>query len=197
VTERKERRSYFRIDDVIGLSYEIIDEDKRPASEEKNDVERAFHRALADIDCELNRVTNLIWRENPAVAKALGILNKKIALVAAHCPPRGRDMIENHEEYTANISGSGMSFRSTEALPRDTRLNISAVLKPSNVQLQFNAWVVSCERVQDMPQELFLLRVRIAEEETAVKEQLVQHVVQKQSQNRVSARKTERELRAP
>lgn len=181
---RKERRSYFRIDDVIGLSYEIIEDKTPPNVIQANEAEVAFSRALKEIDSELNRAANLVWRESPSMARALGILNKKVSLVAQYCPPQGVTAPDHYEEYPANISGSGMSFRSTEQLAKNTRLNICAILKPSNVELQFAACVVSCERVQDMPRELFLLRVQIAEEETAAKELLVQHVVQKQSYER-------------
>lgn len=188
--ERSERRGYFRIDDVIGLSYEVIEDGPQLVVPKEDDAALAFALALKEIDAELNRATNIVWRENPTAAKALGILNKKISLIARYCPPQGMEALDSYEEYTANISGSGMSFRSTEQLEADTRLNICAVLKPSNIKLEFAAHVVSCERVQDMPRELFLLRVQIAEEETAAKEQLVQHVVQKQSQNRVEEKQS-------
>ncbi|MFK7974654.1 MAG: PilZ domain-containing protein [Halioglobus sp.] len=188
--ERNERRSYFRIDDVIGLSYQVIDAKPQLVVPKEDNAGAALKLALAEIDAELNRATNTVWRENPAMAKALGILNKKVALIAKHCPTQDIEPLDAYEEYTANISGSGMSFRSTEKLEKGTHLNISAVLKPSNIRLHFSAHVVDCKQVQDMPRELFLLRVQIAEEETAAKEQLVQHVVQKQSQNRVEEKQT-------
>lgn len=190
MNQRGERRGYFRIDDVIGLSYEVIEDGPQLVVPKVDDAALAFTQALQEIDLELNRATNLVWRENPATAKALGILNKKLSLIARYCPPQGLEALDSYEEYSANISGSGMSFRSTEKLDADTRLHICAILKPSNIKLDFAAQVISCERVQDMPRELFLLRVQIAEEETAAKEQLVQHVVQKQSQNRVEEKQS-------
>lgn len=190
MNERNERRGYFRIDDVIGLSYEVIEDNPQPEVANEEDENDIFAKALKAIDTELNGATNLVWRENPAIAKALGVINKKISLVAQYCHPRGLELFDAYEEYAANISGSGMSFRSTEELKQGTCLRITAVLKPSNIRLDFSADLVSCERIQEMPIELFLIRVKIAEGEVAAKEQLVQHVVQKQSQNRVEEKQT-------
>ena len=186
MSNKKERRSYFRIDDEIGLNYEVIDDDAVDQPDPETEVELAFRAELDAIDVELNRAANTVWQENPAIAQALGILNKKLSLIAQHCPPQGLDRFNHVEEYAANISGSGMSFRSTEKLEKDAKLRIKAVLKPSNISIRFVASVVDCERVQEMPREVFLLRVKIADHETAAREQLVQHVVQKQSLNRAA-----------
>ena len=40
--------------------------------------------------------------------------------------------------------------------------------------------VIECEPLQEIPNELYLLRIRIDDDNEAEKEQLVQHVVQKQ-----------------
>jgi len=186
-----ERRSYFRIDDVIGLNYEVVDDNAPTDTPTYNEAEEAFRAELVAIDAELNRATNIVWQGNPAMAQALGVLNKKVSLIARYCPPQGLEGFEPVQEYTANISGSGMSFRSTESIAKHTQLRIQAVLKPSNITVRFVATVVSCERVQDMPRELFLLRVKIADDETDAREQLVQHVVQKQSLQRVEQRAAE------
>lgn len=178
---KKERRSYFRIDDVIGLSYEIVDEEQPVEAEETLSPDELLARQLREIDFELNRATNLVWQVSPAIANAIGILNKKMALLARHYSQQGAALPEHCEEYKANISGSGMSFRSTEALEIGTLLRVSAVLKPSNIEVNFIAEVVGCDKVQDMPTTLFLLRIRLLDDEFAAREQLVQHVVQKQS----------------
>lgn len=186
MSENGERRSYFRIDDVIGLKYEVVGHTEIHPVPDLSAPQREFERQLFEIDKEFNRAVNTVWQEDPAIAQALGLLNKKIALVAQHCTPQELDISKYYEEYTANISGSGMAFRTQERLEPDTALDISAILKPSNVQLHFTANVVSCERIQEMPKELFLLRVRISDEDQAAREQLVQHVVQKQWKNRAA-----------
>lgn len=178
---RKERRSYFRIDDVIGLSYEVVDLEAEPQPDESLTTDQLFARQLRDIDFELNRATNLVWQVSPAIASAIGILNRKMSLLARHYSEQSAALPDDCEEYKANISGSGMSFRSTEDLAEGTVLRVCAVLKPSNIEVNFNAEVVGSEKVQDMPTALFLLRIKLLDDEFSAREQLVQHVVQKQS----------------
>lgn len=186
MSENNERRSYFRIDDVIGLKYEVAGSEESQPVPDLSAPQRELERQLQEIDREFNRAANTVWQEDPAIALALGLLNKKVAVIAQHCAPQDLASTQYYDEYTANISGSGMAFRTTECLAPDTPLDVSAILKPSNVQLQFTANVVSCERVQEMPQELFMLRVRISDEDEAAREQLVQHVVQKQWKSRAT-----------
>lgn len=177
-----ERRSYFRIDDVIGLSYVVLEDGETFVAPGESEHELAFTHLLRDLDTQFNRAANTVWQTNPSGAHALGILNQKLNLIAKHYLPSETQPLEPFEEQYANISGSGMSFRSPTEMAIDTRLRVSAMLKPSNIQVHFTAEVVTCELVQDMPDKSYLVRITINEQDEAAREQLVQHVVQKQSQ---------------
>ena len=90
-------------------------------------------------------------------------------------------IVDNVVGVTASISGCGMAFHCREPLAVETRLRVSVALKPSQIVVAFNARVVSCERVSEIPAKDYLLRISIDENCTAAREQLVQHVVQRQS----------------
>ena len=178
--EEREKRGYFRIEDIVGLKYCELEEGETFPAAQKGGASDIFQQMFDEIDVALNRVVNTIWQENPSVAQALGMLNRKINLIAEQCPWQEEPSLANFMEQSASISGSGMSFTTSEQYRRGAKLGISVILQPSNIQLQFTATVVECEPLQEVPNELFLLRLRIDDDNEAEKEQLVQHVVQKQ-----------------
>lgn len=183
-TVTAERRAYFRIKDEIALSYSVIKDGEDDPHDALGDVELSLLSMLANVDQELNEVINILWRENSTAAQALGLLNRKVSMVAAHvlqdedCPGKG------YEELTASISGCGMAFESADPVAVDTRLKVSAILRPSNIRVQFTALVVACERLSDIPASSYLLRIGIDEDCSDAREQLVQHVVQRQFSSR-------------
>jgi len=180
VTDFKERRSYFRIEDVIGLNYCLLEQGEEFCSTQPGDAVGPFRRLLDEIDVAFNRAANTIWQRDPATAQALGLLNRKLDLIAEQCPPREELPLEHFDEQTASISGSGLAFTTSKPYPVSARLGIALVLKPSHIKLRFTARVVACEPMQEVPNELYLLRIEIDDSNESVREQLVQHVVQKQ-----------------
>ena len=186
-TVTAERRAYFRIKDEIALSYSVIKDGEDDPHDALGEVELSLLSMLANVDQELNEVINILWRENSTAAQALGLLNRKVSMVAAHvlqdedCPEKG------YEELTASISGCGMAFESADPVAVDTRLKVSAILRPSNIRVQFTALVVACERLSDIPASSYLLRIGIDEDCSDAREQLVQHVVQRQFSSRDSS----------
>jgi len=85
------------------------------------------------------------------------------------------------ENPSASISGCGMAFHCDDPLAVETRLNVWVALQPSRIVVSFTGRVVACERASDIPARNYLLRISIDENCHAAREQLVQHVVQRQS----------------
>lgn len=180
MTQETERRDYFRINDIIGLSYTVLKsgEEFLPAS--PDGLSKKLADSLAEVDAKFNQIENALLQENPTVAQALGLLNRKITSIAAHDAQQSGHPIKSYDEIEANISGSGMGFHCVEPLATETRLRVSVILKPSNIDLEFTATVVSCDPVPASPAGAYWMRIKIDEEYHAASEQLVQHVVQKQ-----------------
>ncbi len=177
MTEQTERRRYFRINDIIGLSYAVL-QDGEEFSPESTD---GLAEKLAKFDARFNRIENTLWQENPTVAQALGLLNTKISTIAAHYTQQAGHPTESYDEMEVSISGCGLAFDCVEPLPPQTRLRVGVLLKPSNIELKFSAAVVACEPALADPAGAYWMRIEIEEENHAAREQLVQHVVQKQS----------------
>lgn len=180
-TKNKERRSYYRINDMVGLTYRVIGTPKDMLPHSSDSLGLSLTDLLNEIDHEFNNLTNILWHENPVVAKAFGLLNKKLSIIAAHSLQRNEEqVIASYEEMLVNISGCGMSFHSTEPITTGTQLMLSIVLKPSNVLLDIKSQVISCEKQSDTNSDKpYMIRVSFTDSDTA-QEQMIQHVVQKQ-----------------
>lgn len=181
IGRQKERRSYFRIVDEVGLRYSIIGQDEDAAVECAGEIELSLPALLADLDQQFNRAANALWAENTLAAQAIGILNRKISLLAGHFLQGVEEVQHQYADVSASISGCGMAFHCQEPLAMETRLRVWVVLQPSMVVVSFTARVVACERVSEIPAPDYLLRLSIDEHCNAAREQLVQHVVQRQS----------------
>jgi hypothetical protein len=177
-----ERRDYYRINDTVGLSYVVVEEGEDSPAETPGEFGMPLTNLIAEIDREFNQVSNALWRENPAVAQAVGLLNKKISMVAAISLQQDHQAVDPYDEVMVNISGTGIAFNCNESLITGTRLRLSVVLKPSNIYLTFMGDVVACDKPETEEDEgMYWVRVNIDEDNSAVHEQLIQHVVQKQS----------------
>ena len=180
MSEIKERRSYFRINELIGLTYSTLDDNAAIKPEGIDELGMPLTDLFAELDIKLNKTTNILWQENPTVAEALGLLNQKISIIAAHGLQTGNHAIESYEDIMVNISGCGIAFDTNEHISPGTRLKVSVVLKPSHIKLDLTAVVVACEEQPAGTSSPYWMRIHFEDNDIAAHEQLIQHVVQKQ-----------------
>jgi hypothetical protein len=180
-TRSAERREYYRINDVVLLRYEFIPEspDDEPTGGETGGLEISTGRLLAEIDRELNQTINTVWRENPSVAQALGLLNRKVSIVAAQAFEYAEAGVQSYDDTMVNMSGSGIAFESRDAITEGARLRLSIILSPSQVNLSIAGTVVACEERLTSSSMPYWVRVTF-DDDLQAQEQLIQHVVQKQ-----------------
>ena len=173
-----ERRRYFRINDTVGLSYTLLDSHRHGNA---HLVEITAAHVLAQIDHDLNKVINALWRETPTVAKAIGLLNRKIEVLTDEIigDDRITPMERDQQMTDVSISGCGMAFDSEVELAVDQRLELFLTLKPSNTHITIHGSVVACDATQDS-EKPYRLRIEFAESDAAAQEQLIQHIVQRQ-----------------
>lgn len=176
-----ERRKYYRINDVVLLRYEIMPEppEGQQPSEDTGGLEISTGSLLAELDRELNKSVNAVWRESPMVAQALGLLNRKISVIAAQALDYEEEGVHSYDSSMVNLSGCGIAFEGRQSLEPGTRLQLSIILKPSQVTLSIAGTVVSSEERLDSAALPFWIRVDF-DDDLQAQEQLIQHVVQKQ-----------------
>lgn len=174
---KTERRRYYRIDDLVRLSYHKLN-DVELSQREGQHAEVPLATLLAELDRELNQAINLCWQQDPLLAKALGLLNQKLSLIASQEPGLIDNQASGNEETAkVNISGCGMAFEGRSSFSAEDRLLLYITLSPSNTQLNLQARVVECS-VKGPGQDTFQIRVEFEHSEAA-QEMLIQHIVQK------------------
>ena len=179
MVKNAEKRSYYRINDLVGLAYKVLGQNEEAPSPLSGNLGLSATRLLAEIDHEFNQATNILWHENQTIAKALGLLNKKLSIIAAHSLPDEDQHIDSYEEIMVNISGCGIAFDSAENLSIGTRLQLSILLKPSNTLLHFTGEVVASDNKSTHAEKPYSVRINF-DENNSSQEQLIQHIVQRQ-----------------
>lgn len=178
----RERRKYYRINDVVMLRYEVLTHDD-PNSQGieggSGSLEISTGTLLAEIDRELNNSINAVWRDNPTIAQALGLLNRKISVLAAQALDYEEADAHSYDDTLVSLSGCGIAFEAREALAEGVRLRLSVILRPSQVTLSIAGTVIGCEQRLSSAAMPYWIRVDF-DEDLQAQEQLIQHVVQKQ-----------------
>ena len=180
---RQDRRRYFRINDWVGLSYRPVSlQLDREARSEGDNVQISSAQLLDTIDKELAEALNLLWRNSPAVANVLGLLNKKMNFLASGM---ALDYLPGetvtHEQAHVNISACGIAFGCDESFKAGELLELQLLLKPANTRLQVKGRVNACEKARAGRGKPYFLRLDFVDIQTQVQEELIQHIVRRQS----------------
>lgn len=171
-----ERRRYFRIDETVGISYEVID------PENKEQKRKAVHSDVLDLvfqqDQQIEKLLNELADESPKVAQLVGLFNQKLERIVqqlimdSHLVGKIANRVQE-----ANISACGMAFENTESIPLDTHLRLELTLYPSKKHIFSEAVVVACD---EAPKGWYW-RVDFCGMSNRSQEELIQHIVQSQS----------------
>lgn len=191
--DRPDRRRYFRIDDLVGLRYQLADlQETDTTSKEAGKVQITSINLLKSIDRELTAALNVLWQSNPMAANAIGLLNKKMDILAAEMEMDydKLQVIDAHSKQV-NLSACGMAFECQERFDIGQLLALTIVLKPANTPVHLRGRIVGCDWLDGHNVRTYLLRVDFDHVDLAVEEQLIQHIVRRQSSQIGSRQKTE------
>jgi len=178
-----ERRRYFRIDETVGLAYRLAEDNSHGEhAQPAEHIHMTTNQILKTIDNELHGFVNTIWREDPVLAKALGLISKKMDIIASELEfalnPMGPTTMED-EEMVVNLSGCGIAFNCDQQFERNALLELFITLNPSTTAIALAGTVINC---RNMAQDtgVFRIQVDFTEIESDEQERLIQHVVQRQ-----------------
>lgn len=178
----QDRRRYFRINDWVGLSYCAIGGADAEFCADVDNVQISSAQILETIEKELSSALNVLWQNNPQAANVIGLLNKKIDFIAAEMDLgylQG-DLLQ-HEQIQVNLSACGMAFECAEQFDTGQMLELDLLLKPANSKLKLRGCVTACERAEAGSKKAYLLRLDFVGTDTHVREELIQHIVRRQS----------------
>jgi len=147
-----------------------------------DNVQISSAQVVKTIDRELTAALIVLWQSNPAAAIVIGLLNKKLDFIAAELELGylGGGLIK-HEQTQVNISACGMAFECDEQFDAGQMMELNLLLKPVNATLKLKGCVNACDRVAAGSGKLYLLRLDFVSTDAHVREELIQHIVRRQS----------------
>ena len=171
------RRRYFRIVDSLGVSYRLIESDKKDDGDSEKNINTLsilnHHNTL--IQSQLEAVES----KDPEVAALVDLINKKIdALLMVLELDNLMSQHACHRVDEASISASGIAFPIDEPLAPNGLIELDMLLRPSAKHVVAIGQIVSCERIPN--DEAYYLRVEFTEMTDTNREILIQHIVQRQ-----------------
>lgn len=164
-----ERRRYFRINDTVKLSYQVLDKHSHKTLDEDRfdliaEQDRRMEVLIAELKHQHPKLIELIALLNQKFERIVDIDNTQPSALAYHA----RDV---------NISACGLSFSENDAIAIGSHLQLFLLLT-SGQKLTLEGLVVDCHTG---PKGGFVWRVDFLYLSEATQEQLIQHIVQRQS----------------
>ncbi len=171
-----ERRRFFRIDESVGVSWQIIDNSEKALLSNRID----FLSLVAEQDQRIEHLLFEIQEENPKVAEIVRLFNQKLERVLSQI------MVDNSlvtriasRIKEANLSACGIGFSNDEPIPVGANLRLEITLYPTQKRITTDGRVVGCDQADT---EGYYWRIDFMGMSKADQEELIQHIVRSQSQ---------------
>jgi hypothetical protein len=178
-----ERRRFFRIEDLIHLTFRIIDDTELAYKTdllEKGMVEQfMINSSLAAVTADMAATLRKIEVNDPDVAQYLKSLDQKIDMI-------GRAFMideintEDNKASAVNLSASGIAFHHKKAIPVGSNLEIKMMLMPSNAGVLTYGKVIGNEPVEETGGKEIQVRVDFTHLREEDRDLLIRHVIRKQ-----------------
>lgn len=180
----EEKRRFFRINETIGLAYEGLDDD----------AEQVQHEHMVDLwelmseqDEKIESLLQKADTQAPVVADLVRAFNQKLERIVRLLVVENRmvDRLANKAKEV-NISACGIGFWSDRPIAENTRLKLEIRLFPGDKSLTTGGRVIACEAEG----ERYFWRIDFFDMSRAEQENLIQHIVQRQSAQLKASRAT-------
>lgn len=182
-----DRREFFRINDTVLVEYTEIDENQIEALAKQIDnpldANSPEKNQLYSLQTAFSHLTDQINQYDRNIARALRLLDDKMTIIA-HMLNNDKSPQDGQNIVHANLSGGGIAFLSSTKVNSKTPLDIHIELRPSCTQIRTVAHVVSCDKLNDAPQETpYLLRLAFTHMSEIDRNLLVKHVLNRQAED--------------
>ena len=171
-----ERRRYFRIEDNIGIRYEVLRDDQiadRQMAIDRGEFEGS--NKLQAAERQLQLLIDKLRVQNPEFAEAVNLLNTKFNTL--------KDLTPEHRNQRpsvtrASISACGVSFDIDEVLRPGEKLYLDITLLPTDLHVHTIAEVIKC--VESSNRNEWTVSVDFVGLSEQNEELMVQHIVKRQ-----------------
>lgn len=183
--EHDDRRQYFRIDNSVLLSYVVMNE------QEMQDGIRdlstggfsggGLSTTLMEIEAQLQGSLAKLGEKDSELQSLIELMNVKVNALLDMLPILGNrsDGILESEPTQVNISASGISFPTNEALAPGSKLQLRLVLAPNYQYVTAFATVVRCDKERD--NESYTVAAEFVFMLDRFREILIKYAMQKQA----------------
>lgn len=173
-----ERRRFFRINDTLGVSCQLLSDKELEAVEAGVALCPVDTFSLiAGYDEKISEYLTELRQRDDVAAKLMEVINKKLDVALNQLEVESRTLQGiSHRMKEVSISACGIAFIHDEPLATDAIVSLNLVLKPSN------QYIVTYGRVvgSDLCKGGFYARINFQNMEVSDQEMLIQHLVQRQ-----------------
>lgn len=176
----QERRRFFRIEDIVSLKAEVIDEKQVPErlenfwkDQHQFSIRNEFNFQLEQHQSDLRKIS----AKMPELGRYLGLLQQQLDILTDK-------ILQEDDKFTTldkkvNLSAQGISFTSKESAKVGDILELHLKLNPGKQKIVVFSRVVKCEPVVD-EQGHYKIALDFEHIHEADREILVKHVHGKQ-----------------
>ncbi|VAX08093.1 hypothetical protein MNBD_GAMMA26-1733 [hydrothermal vent metagenome] len=181
----EDRRSYFRVNDAVKISYHRIPKEELAERLDRleSEVETNFTvmSTFSALSQEISLQLRKIEFNAPDIALCIKALDDKLNILGRAFLAQGEDLT-NQSAQPVNISAGGIALNSAEKLEIGTDLEIKILLLPAMTGLLVFGEVVGCETngASDGKAYRYRLRIKFAHIREPDRDILIRHVLRRQ-----------------
>ncbi|MCB1644338.1 MAG: PilZ domain-containing protein [Pseudomonadales bacterium] len=175
-----ERRRYFRIEDTVGIRYELLTEpEARTREEELHTVDYHSPNRLQVTERHLQLLIDKLRIQNPEFAEAIDLLNTKFNILKE--AQIDKELNSNKSSFIkkVSISACGLAFDTNDSIEVGQKLFMDITLLPTDLRVQTLAEVVGCEPSNERGHD-WNIRCDFYGMHPEDEEMMVQHIVKRQ-----------------
>ncbi|OAI16581.1 hypothetical protein A1359_08035 [Methylomonas lenta] len=176
-----DRRRFFRVDDTISLSYQLIDENTAAQGLKSSGYMNSEYSLAATLDVlsqEAMRIMQHLEKQNSEFLELYKVLDAKINVMAQAVMFVGSN-VNAQDCQDVNLSAAGLAFQQHTALELGQNLAIEMYLPSTLALILVYGKVINCQAIDAGQYVISVMYTQIREED---QELLIKHVVRKQWQ---------------
>jgi hypothetical protein len=188
----KDRRRYFRIEDLMAISYEKLTAAEAGAREKQmQSADYLAPNQLQVIERQLQLLVDKLRVQSPEMAGAIDLLNQKFTLLKDRNVSQVVVAGNVHLRRQVNISACGVSFEDAKRQDIGQHLQLDITLLPSDLKVTTLGVVIGCHRAASVQ---WTVRVEFYGMNPEDEELPVQHIVKRQGRLLAARREKRKDL---
>ncbi len=179
--ENINRRNYFRIDDRLEVSYQVLGNHDYLKRQQEHRLLRLQHQQQWVLEQKINSGIRNVELRYPDLGEIFNLLNQKIEQLGHSEGDLHHSKSDEMELRPVNISASGIAFFQDEPLAPNTPLELQLTLYRDKPPVQLFGQVVHCVEQQTAEIEHYKISVEFEYVVEEDREELVHYIMQQQN----------------